>query len=145
MIEVPDIRQNGDYDCGDAAIDAALGAIGAKRPRGTRLANPVQGMGADTVAAILRGCGLKVWAGPVLTGIEGLRHLTRAGLPVLCCISERGGHWVVVRGVSRGRVYFQDPAAGPTSRPVGAWLGVWHDSEAESGHHYDRWGIAVAR
>src|SRR5262245_40981761 len=106
MVEVPDIRQHEDYSCGDAAIDAALGALGVRRARGTKLANEVQGMAPDTVAAILRASGVSVLAGPMVTGVDGLKHYTANGLPVLCPIADYGGHWVVVRGVQRGRVYF---------------------------------------
>lgn len=147
LLTIPDIRQDQNYDCGDAAIDAALAAIGVKRKRGTRLANEVYGMTADTVAAVLRASGACVLAGPMVTGIEGLRHFTRAGCPVLCPIAERGGHWVVVRGVTggacRGRVHYHDPVSGAESRCRGDWLAAWHDWESETGHAFERWGIVV--
>jgi hypothetical protein len=143
MLAIPDIRQDDEHSCGDAAVSAALAALGLRRRPGTKLANPWQGMAPDTVAAVLRASGAAVLAGPVLTGIEGLRHYTAAGFPVLCPIAERGGHWVVVRGVSRGRVHFHCPVAGEDSRRAGAWLEVWADRASETGQAFDRWGIVV--
>lgn len=144
LLEVPDVRQRTDYGCGDAAVDAALGALGIARKRGTRLSNPEQGMGPDTVAAVLRAAGVSVLAGPLLTGVEGLRHFAGAGCPVLCPVADHGGHWVVVRGVQRGRVYYQCPLSGPTSKGAAAWCAEWRDSAAESGHRFDRWAIVCS-
>jgi hypothetical protein len=144
MIEVPDIRQREDYGCGDAAIDSALGSLGLRRKPGTRIANPVQGVAPDTVAAVLRASGARVQAGEVLTGVEGLRHFTAAGLPVLCPVALYGGHWVCVRGVYRGRVHFHCPLVGPDSRRAADWLALWTDRASETGHGFDRWGIVCA-
>lgn len=147
MLTIPDIRQGADYDCGDAAIDAALGALNVRRKRGTKLASASHGTAPDTVAAVLRAAGVAVLAGPMVTGIEGLRHFTRAGCPVLCAIAEHGGHWVVVRGVTggsaRGRVHFHCPCDGADSRSWSEWGRVWHDWESDSGHRYIQWGVVA--
>lgn len=144
MLSIPDVRQREDYSCGDAAIDAALAALGLRRKPGTRLANAIQGTAPDTVAAALRACGARVSAGEVLTGIEGLRHYGAAGLPVLCPVALYGGHWVCVRGVCRGRVHFHCPLIGADSRRAADWLSIWTDRASETGHEFTHWGIVCA-
>lgn len=144
MLSIPDVRQGDGHSCGDAAIDAALAALGLRRRPGTKLANAIQGLAPDTVAAVLRASGATVLAGPMVSGIEALRHFTAAGCPVLCPIAERGGHWVVVRGVGRGRVHFHCPIDGPDSRRAAEWLDVWHDSASETGHGFARWGVVCS-
>jgi hypothetical protein len=143
LIEIPDVRQRSDYGCGDAAVDAALGALGISRKRGTRLSNPVQGIAPDTVAAVLRAAGCVVLAGPMPGTVGDLKHFTASGCPVLCPVANHGGHWVVVRGVQRGRVYYHCPLDGPLSRPGGEWLAHWHDTSAEGGHAFACWGVVV--
>ena len=142
LLSIPDIRQQRDYDCGAAALDAVCRYWG-KRARGpVALASPVEGMAPDTVAAWLRSLGARVLAGG-LFGVSCLQHYTRSGLPVLCPITLEGvGHWVVVRGVERNKVYYHDPATGPDSMSARAWLDCWRDSTG-GGHTYDRWGIVA--
>lgn len=144
LLDVPDVRQGDAHSCGDAAVDAALATLGVKRPRGTRLANPVHGTAPDTVAAVLRAAGCVVLAGPMPGGTADLKHFAGAGCPVLCPIADHGGHWVVVRGVSRGRVHYHCPVDGALSRPLAEWAARWFDSAAESGHQFERWGVVVA-
>lgn len=55
---------------------------------------------------------------------------------------EAGGHWVIVRGVERTRVYYQCPTYGPQSVTARKWLDGWRDM-SESGHDYDGWGIVA--
>ncbi len=145
LIDLRDIRQDTDYDCGAAAVRAIASHYGcAARPAG--LANPVQGMAPDTLAAALRAMGLRVASLQMLGGVADLRHYTRLGFPVACPItSEAGGHWVVVRGVERGRVHVQCPTRGPGSYPVAQWLAGWHDVSAETLQLFDRWGIVAAK
>lgn len=143
LLEIPDVRQGDAHSCGDAAIDAALAALGVARKRGTRLANPEQGMAPDTLAAVLRAAGCTVLAGPMPGGVADLKHFAAAGCPVLCPIADFGGHWVVVRGVARGRVHYHCPTSGPRSRPVAEWLTLWHDSTSEGGHQFARWGVVA--
>lgn len=140
---VPDVRQVSDSSCGDAAVSAYLGALGLARRRGTNLSNPVQGLSPDTLAAVLRAHGLTVRSAPLVAGVDELRLFVRCGLPVLCPISERGGHWIVVNNVTPKRVHFHCPVAGPDSRTVAEWLAVWQDETVEGGHRYDRWGIVA--
>jgi predicted double-glycine peptidase len=139
ILEIPDIRQDNDHDCGQAAAIAALRYLGITKRIPSGLCNPVQGMAPDTIEAVFRSFGLAVLSGEMRE--EDLRHLTHTGRPVLCPITTTaGGHWVVVRGVARGKVLYHCPTHGPSSLPMASWLAGWVDS-SRAGHTFTRWGI----
>jgi hypothetical protein len=141
MLAIPDVRQALDYDCGTAAVDAVCRFFG-KRERGpVPLANPIQGMGPQTVEAVLRSRGFRVLSGSMT--VRDLKHLTDTGRPVLCPVDLFGGHWVVVSGVARLQVAFHCPTDGPRTLKAAAWLPVWKD-RSHDGHQYDQWGICVS-
>lgn len=142
LLAIPDIRQAKPHECGAAAVEAVAAFHRVKRVDIAPLANPVQGMGPDTAAAILRALGLRVLTGSM--NVEDLRHLTRTGRPVLCPVAQFGGHWVVVRGVERGGVHFHCPIEGPSRLAAADWLAGWRDV-SESGQAFHRWGIASFR
>lgn len=147
LLSVPDIRQRDEHDCGDAALEMVCAFIGVKVPKSLKLANPVQGMALETMEAALRALGLRVNSGHCVLGVADLQHYTRAGLPVLCPITvDSVGHWVVVTGVARKRVHFNDPSwRGPRSLPFGEWLDCWRDYSRPGLTLFDRWGIVAAR
>lgn len=143
LLSIPDIRQATDYDCGAAAVDAVAEFCGLRKRGPAALANPVQGMAPDTVEAVLRSLGLTILSGTMRT--EDLRHLTRTGRPVLCPITVgREGHWVVVCGVERGKVYYHCPTHGAQTMAEREWLESWV-SDTSKGYSFARWGIAVSR
>lgn len=139
ILSIPDVRQSGDYDCGAAAVESVLRFHGVRpSPWVRKLANPVQGMAPDTIEAVLwesLGC----VAGGVMM-VDDLRHFAGSSRPVLCPVTIDGfGHWVVVRGVCRGRVYFQCPLSGPQVIGSRHWSMAWHDSTP--GSVYRSYGI----
>lgn len=143
LLDIPDVRQAHDYDCGAAVIDAV--SIYFARRRGTlfELANPVQGMAPDTVEAVLRSVGFSVLSGTMTP--EDLKHFCNTGRPVLCPVSTHGGHWVVVRGViGLGLVFIHCPIDGRLQLSADEWAGVWRDV-SRSGQLFERWGIAVSK
>lgn len=145
MITLPDVRQTRDYDCGAAAVNCVLAHFGQRTRGPVALANVVQGMAPDTVEAYFHSVGLPVVKGNMQ--LSDLKHFTATGRPVLCPITmpDGEGHWVVVRGVVRGKVFFQDPAAGPRDlRASGprSFEAAW-ESWSASGFAYKCWGIAV--
>ena len=140
ILDVPDIRQASDYDCGSACVDMVAAFFGRRTRGPAALANRVQGMSPDTVEAVLRALGFVVLSG-TMTAAD-LRHLCDTGRPVLCPIEARGGHWVVVRGVARRKVLFNCPADGPGALPEADWAAGWHDV-SRTGQRFDRWGIGV--
>lgn len=141
LLDVPDIRQRTDYDCGDAAVDSVLRFLGIRTRAGEALANSVDGTHPSSIEAALRRAGLVVQSGTMTPA--DLQHHTQLGRPVLCPIASHGGHWVVVRGVARGCVYYQCPTDGPLVKRVAEWCALWRDS-TRAAHDFDRWGIAVA-
>ena len=142
-LQIPDIRQRADYDCGAAALDAVCQFHGLRRRGPSALANAVQGMSPDTVEAVLRSLGLSVLSGAMT--LADLRHLTQTGRPVLCPITaDAGGHWVVVAGVGYGRVSYHCPTHGPTKLPVAEWCLRWRDT-SRAGMEFRKWGICASR
>ena len=140
LLDVPDTRQRGDYDCGAACVDAVAAFFGKRKRGPAALANPIQGMSPDTVEAVLRSLGFGILSGAMT--VADLGHLTATGRPVLCPVADHGGHWLVVRGVARDKVHVMDPDAGFRRVPRDGWLAGWRDV-SRSGHRYDRWGIGV--
>jgi predicted double-glycine peptidase len=74
---------------------------------------------------------------------DHLKAVTACGTPVACLVQSEGtGHWVVVRGVVRGKVYFMDPDCGLSAMPLPKWESVWIDSDRR-GTVFRRHGLAV--
>jgi ABC-type bacteriocin/lantibiotic exporter with double-glycine peptidase domain len=141
VIQIPDVRQQDDFDCGAAVVRAVLRLYDKRPPHAVdALANPVQGLAPDTVEAVFRAAGLPVLAGNLT--LDDLRHFTRLGRPVVCPTAIDGGHWVAVAGVGRSRVHYHDPLRGPRSMAFPQWLESWRGS-TRYGHHYDAFGIVV--
>lgn len=140
MIALPDQQlQSEDWDCGRAALRAALSVYG-RHLRLPDLSNPVQGTCPSTLEAIVRALGLPVVSGNMRT--KDLRHFTDLGRPVLCPIADHGGHWVVVVGEARKVVYYFDPSKGMSLRKQSAWEARWTDTDSK-GTAYVNWGIVV--
>lgn len=137
----PDVRQSQDYNCGDAAVDTVLRHFGVRTCVGfLGLANQIQGVGPDSVRALLRKAGLQSCAGTMT--VKDLRHHTSLGRLVLCPISHGGGHWVAVWQVRGRTVYYQCPDRGPQEVGAVPWDNGWRDKNDE-GVIYDHYGIAT--
>jgi len=139
MLELPDIRQRDGHDCGDAVLRIVWDYYQVRsRPR---VATPIDGTSPDTLESTLWQSGLHVIAG-VMT-LDDLRFHVRQRRPVICCTNDNGvGHWVVVSGVTRRKVFFQCPVLGRTAVPEQQFLSAWSDT-TRRGVVYPRWGIAV--
>ena len=75
--------------------------------------------------------------------IVDLKEQTTAGRPVLCPISEGGGHWVVVAGVHRGWVHFMDPDEGEHRKlKCSEFFGLWWDF-TRNGTVYHSFGLST--
>jgi ABC-type bacteriocin/lantibiotic exporter with double-glycine peptidase domain len=139
LIKIPDVRQATDHGCASACIDALCDFWSRRRPP-RDLANHVQGMAPETVESVFRDRGFQVMRGELYTPL--LQALTKTGVPVMCAVTiEDCGHWVIVRGVGCGKVYYHDPEVGPTSVRVKDWEEIW-EGYSEAGQQYHRWGIA---
>ena len=142
LLDTPDVRQRGDFDCGAAAVETVLRVLGVRATAAVVLADAVDGLHPATIEAALRRAGVPVQSGTMT--VADLKHHTALGRPVLCPVALHGGHWVVVRGARRDRVFFHCPVDGRLSAAADAWDVVWRDS-TRSGHPFDRWGIAAGR
>jgi hypothetical protein len=139
LLDLADLRQDDEHSCGAVALEVLFRFHGTPPGRWKHLVrelvNPVDGLYPDTVVAILH----SVFGVPPLRGsmeVDDLRHLTRTGRPVLCLVrcdapDQTIGHWVVCRGVGRGRVYCQCPTNGRVSYVFSRWSDTWTDGSAD--------------
>src|SRR5262245_56799149 len=103
VLILPGERQTRDYNFGEAAFRCLLG-FSRFAMRTVRLSSPVAGVDPLAIERYLSGLGLRTLAGSLT--LADLRLLTM-DRPAICLIHQPGeseSHWVVVRGVSRGRV-----------------------------------------
>jgi len=139
LLDLPAVLQRDDHSCG-AAVFACVTRYWEGRGRKLK-SHPVHGTPPDQLEPAFRAAGYSVLSGELDTA--AMRSLTALGWPVCCLVQSDGtGHWVVVRGVQRGRVYLMDPADGVRSVPVPEWESVWVDSDRR-GTVYRRHGVAV--
>jgi ABC-type bacteriocin/lantibiotic exporter with double-glycine peptidase domain len=139
LIDLPDVRQRADHDCG-AAVFACVTRYWEGRGRKIK-SHPIHGTPPDQLEPAFRAAGYLVSSGNMTVG--DLKHHAGQGRPVVCPVQWDGcGHWVVVRGVARGRVYLMDPANGPTSVTLAEWEACWHDADRRA-TVYERHGLAV--
>jgi|LakMenE01Jun11ns_1017448.scaffolds.fasta_scaffold9788207_2 ABC-type bacteriocin/lantibiotic exporter with double-glycine peptidase domain len=143
---LPDIRQTVSHDCGVAAWKTIYRWHTDKRPGAILdLSNGIQGLDPATLESKIRvGKSWNVVAGEMMT--DDLRHYCDSYRPVICLITrdfdgEECGHYVVVSGVYRRRVYYQDPYDGPRSLPATEWNAGWHDRGRYA--DFTRWGLVA--
>lgn len=139
LLTLPDIRQQSEFDCGEAAVKCVLAYH--KISAAVRLATPSHGTDPTQIEAALRNIGCGVVAGEMT--VEDLWHFADVGRPVICLIHWPEGsdsHWVVTRGVSRGQVYYHDPIDGPSKASVKDFESAWKASGRVGA--FRRWGIA---
>lgn len=107
-----------------------------------RFATPQDGADPRQLEAALRRLHLHVLSGEMK--VSDLKHFCNDGRPVICLVhwpADRDSHYVVVRGVSRGRVFFHDVEVGPGSCPLREWHRAWAaDGRIET---FRRWGIVA--
>lgn len=149
LLDLPDVRQEADWDCGPAAVEAACSFLGVG-PKGRAAyveglgATPEAGTSPDAVASFLARQGLAVTAASGLE-VSDLSRFFAAGQPVLCPCRPDGsaasGHWVAVIGVGLGQVFIHDPAQGRRMMPEDDWLAIWKDADA-TGQAWERHGVA---
>jgi ABC-type bacteriocin/lantibiotic exporter with double-glycine peptidase domain len=141
LLELPDVRQENGHDCGEAAACCVARFFGTALLTRS-LASPEDGTHPSALETVFRRAGFAVQAGTMT--LADLKHHVAQGRPVLCCVAQHGGHWVVVRGVGRGKVYYQCPVDGPLSMRAAEFASQWADV-TRAGHEFARWGIAVGR
>lgn len=139
LLALADLRQDTPHGCGEAAVRCVLAffKIIATIPR---FATPQDGSDPRQLEAYLRRLGLRVMSGEMRA--VDLRHFCDSGRPVIALVhwpDDRDSHYVVVRGISRGRVHFHDVETGPGSCSLREWDRAWSaDGRIET---FRRWGI----
>jgi len=143
LLDLPDERSIEWYGCGPAAARCVLGHFGRPLTVADRLMpTPTQGTSPRQLSQTFRLADLLVVEG--FWTIQSVSAMTSVGWPVIACVQESDGfdHYVVVRGVFRGLVYYQCPDQGPSRQRVDGFLSRWH-SEGPRGVILRRFGIAV--
>lgn len=140
MIQLPDLRQRNGWTCGPVCAATVLTHYGKPIPRAWP-ASPIDGTDPLALVPLFRRAGLNVLAGEM--SILDLQFQTRSmGRPVVCLVRlDEVGHYVVVTGVVRRRVYYHCPTMGLESEPVNIFADRWYDVGRDCTYH--QFGISV--
>lgn len=140
-VALRDIRQGNSSSCGLAAVRTVLRFWGLANGRPRIVVDLRDGSHPASIVAALRAADLRTIAGEFLP--DDLRDFCRTGRPVIALIQRHGsGHYVIVSRATAGRVWFQDPATGPSVMGLREWLDCWQDVDV-FGTHYRRFGIVA--
>lgn len=139
LLPLPAVRQTAAHDCG-AAVFRCVTRYWEGRGRRVK-SDALYGTHPDQLEPAFRAAGYSCLSGEL--DVPALRAITKIGWPVCCLIQVDGvGHWVVVRGVYRGRVHFMDPADGFRWLPSPEWERNWTDGDRR-GTVFRQYGLAV--
>jgi ABC-type bacteriocin/lantibiotic exporter with double-glycine peptidase domain len=124
LLGLPPLIQSGEHDCGDTAARVVLQYHGIKA--NVRMATPERGTSPEQIEAAFKRIGMKVVSGEM--GVADLRHFCDTLRPVICVVhwpDAADSHYLVIRGVSRGMIYFHDVADGPGRKNIAEFLTAW--------------------
>lgn len=141
LLDIPDIRQSGESDCGPAVFRAVAkfhGIRGATVPDHSEQ----YGLSPDALETAFRVNGLRVLSGEM--DIDILRAITNRGWPVVCLVTteESVGHYVVIRGVERQSVFYHCPSDGRCKLRIEDFDARWYDRSRYK-VEYVKYGCAV--
>lgn len=146
MIELADIRQQADHDCGPTAVRVLMRALGRRLSLEQFLSlpcDPVDGTDPRAIETWLRGVKLRVLSGSMTW--TDLVNLTASGRPVICLVTPLDvGHYVVVGSALHSQVHYQCPSEGPTVTTQFRWMRQWREVD-RLGAAYHQWGITAWR
>jgi HK97 family phage portal protein len=164
LLDLPDIRQTHNYDCGAACTRAVCEFFGAATEEETEEdfiaqlnTTPADGTQFPDIIDLCQRRGLAVTTGKM--DVDDLRRFFKKGWPVICPVEMYGvglDHYVVVIGVGLGQVFYHDPArvegrerdSGRALMSEEDFLSIWFDREGEvpaEDQAYRQHGIAVGR
>lgn len=142
ILDLPDIRQRADHDCGDAA------GLCVTTYHGLRPYTPIStldGTPPHAIADAFYHRGFAVIGGEAR--LADLKHWCDTGRPPICLVHfpvDTCSHYVTVAGVHRGYVHFQDPAEGPRKLKVARWEDAWH-AMGNSPVHLFHWALVIGK
>jgi HK97 family phage portal protein len=164
LLDLPDIRQTHNYDCGAACTRAVCEFFGAASDDESEEnfiaqlnTTPADGTQFPDIIDLCQRRGLAVTTGKM--DVDDLRRFFKKGWPVICPVEMYGpglDHYVVVIGVGLGQVFYHDPArvegrerdSGRALMSEDDFLSVWFDREGEvpaEDQAYRQHGIAIGR
>ena len=142
MLELPDERQKGEHDCGEAAVSCVLKFFNVPTAK-KKFATLQDGADPRQLEAALRLSGLNVLAGEMT--IEELRHFCKTDRPVICLIkweTDAESHYVVVRGVEHKKVFIHDVQSGYVAVNLSKWNAMWL-AKGRMNEVFRCWGIVA--
>lgn len=146
LLDTPGIGQLGNFDCGRASalinltyqsVDPAIAATMVGRLR----VSTSDGVDPSELSTWGRAENWHVNEGWM--SVSTLKHHADELRPVILLVTMHGnGHWIVSRGVSRGRIHFQDPNASRDSMKISEFVSIWHDRN-RYGAQFEQWGFVM--
>ena len=141
LLDLPNVIQSTSTSCGDAAVACLLKYLNINAS--VHMSSTIDGVGPRTIEGKLRTLGLVVVSGSMT--VDDIRHYCNHGRPVILLVrwdedEPENSHYIVSRGVSRGRVYYHDVADGRDSITIPEFERQWH-AIGELGEKYIHWGI----
>lgn len=159
-VRLPHVRQQQEYSCGAAALRAVatyFGAdLGSEEEYIRRLGTDEEdGTRPQEIVRGARHLGLRAMTRDWMT-VRELRSLLDKGIPIVVPVQAYGekgtywvdnssGHYVVVVGYGKGRLYFVDPMMDGGYHAFLSeheFMTRWHDFDAD-GHRCHRLGIVI--
>jgi ABC-type bacteriocin/lantibiotic exporter with double-glycine peptidase domain len=141
VIQLPDLRQQHDYDCGSVCCRIVWNHF--KVAKKNTLTTEIDGTDPRAIESAMRISGLPVISGTMT--LADLAWFTRTKRPVIVlatCSTEPIGHYMVCGGQRDRRLHFQCPSRGPIAETPRRFDKRWHDVD-RLGTRYSRWGIVV--
>ncbi|HKI74092.1 MAG TPA: C39 family peptidase [Pseudomonadales bacterium] len=162
VIELNNMRQTFDFDCGVKALQGVLAYYGVEERADTLLeelnADPEHGTSVQNMIAVAERKGFTVASGTNWT-LDDIKNYVDQGHPVIVSIQAwadqeltlkqwrenyEDGHYVVVVGYDGPTLYFEDPASfHRTFLREREFVARWHDVEPITGEKLQRLGIVL--
>ncbi len=142
LLALPDLRMESDFDCGETALRVVVAFHRVVVPA-VRVSLPRDGIDPLGLERAFRRLHFQVTSGEMT--VADLRHFCQDRPPVVLVHwpDAPDSHWVVVRGVSRGHVYYHDTDTGPGRLPLAEWDAAWGASDGRLPTGFRRWGICA--
>lgn len=146
LLNTPDIRQSGEYDCGRTAARIVLQTLGIPEADAVGMVGRLytdkhDGTDPAQLAQWARHEGFGVAEG--FHDLDTVRHHGNEGRPVILLANlHGGGHWTVSRGIARNKIYLQDPCGGRENMPLDEFAACWVDSN-RYGARFRQWAVVL--